>query len=185
MRILVTGASSNLASGIIEPLATNHELVLSDIVPVESAHPFVEADVRKRDEIIAAAKGVDVIIHTPAWHGIQLKTHSEAEFWELNVDGTFNMFQAALANGVKKVIWISSQSVFSNENIYGITKIVGEELCRYYHRVHGISVLMLRPHDFTPIRSHRHYGERLLRGGVDRRDVHQATVLAVDNTTVG
>ncbi|MCQ6559935.1 hypothetical protein [Paenibacillus mendelii] len=51
-------------------------------------------------------------------------------------------------------------------------------LCQFYHDHHGIEVLMLRPADFTPFQSLRHYGERLLHGGVDRRDVIQSAVLA-------
>lgn len=184
MHILITGASGNLASGITEPLATRHELRLSDIVPIETAHEFVLADVRDRDTLIAAAEGIDVIVHTPAWHGIHLSSRSESEFWDLNVTGTFNMFQAAVANDVRKVVWLSSQSVHGNDNIYGLTKIVGEELCRFYERVHDIRCIMLRPADFTPYRTNKQYGERLLRGGVDRRDVHQAAILAVENETV-
>ncbi len=43
---------------------------------------------------------------------------------------------------------------------------------------------MLRPAGFTPYHDRKHYGERLLRGGVDRRDVHQAAARAVDNETI-
>lgn len=184
MHILITGAGGNLASGIIAPLASRHELRLADVVPVETPHEFLLADVRDPDALIAAAGGIDVIVHTPAWHGIHLSSRREREFWELNVGGTFNLFQAADANDVRKVVWMSSQSVHANDTIYGVTKIVGEELCQFYHRVHGIRCIMLRPADFTPYRTTKQYGERLLRGGVDRRDVQQAAILAVENETV-
>ncbi len=127
---------------------------------------------------------MDLIVHTPAWHGIHLRERSEGDFWDLNVDGTFNMFQAGVANQVPRVVWLSSQSVFSRDNIYGLTKVVGEELCAYYHRVHGIRCTILRPADFTPYQDRKQYGERLLRGGVDRRDVHDIAALAVENETI-
>lgn len=184
MHILITGAGGNLASGIIAPLASRHELRLADVVPVETPHEFLLADVRDPDALIAAAGGIDVIVHTPAWHGIHLSSRREREFWELNVGGTFNLFQAADANDVRKVVWMSSQSVHANDTIYGVTKIVGEELCQFYHRVHGIRCIMLRAADFTPYRITKQYGERLLRDGVDRRDVQQAAILAVENETV-
>lgn len=184
MRVLITGASGNLASGLIELLKGRYDLRLSDIVPVETPHEFVQADVRRREDLITAAQGVDIIVHTPAWHGIHLGSRSETEFWELNVDGTFNMFQAAVANRVSKVVWISSMAVHSRDNIYGLSKVIGEELCRFYYTRHGIRCIMLRPADFTPYRNQKHYGERMLRGGVDRRDVHQAVALAVQNDTV-
>ncbi len=183
MRVLITGASGNLGSGLVERLAGRHALRLADLVPMETTHEFVQVDVRQAEQYIDAAAGVDLIVHTPAWHGIHLRTRSEREFWELNVDGTFNLFQAAVAQHVPRVIWISSVAVHNRDNIYGLSKVVGEELCQFYWRVHGIRCIMLRPADFTPYRDRKHYGERLLRGGVDRRDVHQAVALAVDNET--
>lgn len=184
MRILITGAAGNLSTGLIERLEGRQELRLSDVVPVETAHEFVQVDVRDREAVTHAAKDVDLIVHTPAWHGIHLRSRSESEFWDLNVGGTFNMFQAAIANHVPRVVWMSSMSVHSRDNIYGLTKVVGEELCEFYYRVHGVRCILLRPADFTPYRNLKQYGERLLRGGVDRRDVHQAVSLAVENETV-
>ncbi len=184
MRVLITGASGNLATGLAERVAGRHELRLADLVPMETTHEFVQVDVRQAEQYVGAAEGVDLIVHTPAWHGIHLRSRSEREFWELNVDGTFNLFQAAVANRVPRVIWISSVSVHNRDNIYGFSKVIGEELCDFYHRVHGIRCIMLRPADFTPYRDRKHYGERLLRGGVDRRDVHQAAALAVENDAI-
>lgn len=184
MRVLITGAGGNLGSGLTERLEGRHALLLSDAVALETEHEFVRMDVRNREAFVRAAEGVDLIVHTPAWHGIHLREHSETDFWDLNVDGTFNMFQAAVANRVPRVVWLSSQSVFSRDNIYGLTKVVGEELCGFYHRKHGIRCTILRPADFTPYRNRKHYGERLLRGGVDRRDVHEIAALAVENGAI-
>lgn len=184
MRVLITGASGNLASGLIELLEGRHELRLSDIEPMTTRHQFVRADVRRREQLMPAARGIDVIVHTPAWHGIHRSSRSEVEFWDLNVDGTFNMLQAAVAHGVPKVVWMSSAAVRSRDNIYGLSKVIGEEVCQFYHRVHGIRCVMLRPGDFTPYRNRKQYGERLLRGGVDRRDVHQVAALAVEDDTI-
>ncbi len=184
MRILITGARGNVGSGLVERLEGKHELRLSDVAPLQTGHEFVQMDVRDREAFIRAADAVDLIVHTPAWHGIHLRDHPETDFWDLNVDGTFNMFQAAVANRVPRVVWLSSQSVFSRDNIYGLTKVVGEELCGFYHRRHGIRCTLLRPADFTPYRDRKHYGERLLRGGVDRRDVVEITALAVENGTI-
>ncbi|MDQ3540849.1 MAG: NAD(P)-dependent oxidoreductase [Chloroflexota bacterium] len=181
MRILITGAGGNMGSGLTERLGGRHALRLSDVAALETGHEFVRMDVRDREAFVRAAEGVDLIVHTPAWHGIHLRDHSETDFWDLNVAGTFNMFQAAIANRVPRVVWLSSQSVFSRDNIYGLTKVVGEELCGFYHRRHGLRCNILRPADFTPYRNRKHYGERLLRGGVDRRDVVEITALAAEN----
>ncbi len=184
MRILITGAGGNLASGLIERLESRHELRLSDVAPIETGYEFVRMDVGDREAFTRVADGVDLIVHTPAWHGIHLRERPETDFWDLNVGGTFNLFQAAVANRVPRVVWLSSQSVFSRDNIYGLTKVVGEELCGFYHRAHGIRCTILRPADFTPYRDRKQYGERLLRGGVDRRDVHDAVALAVESEDI-
>ena len=184
MRILITGAGGSIGSGLTERLGNQHALRLSDVGVPETEHEFVQMDVRDREAFARAAEGMDLIIHTPAWHGIHLRDHAESDFWDLNVTGTFNMFQAAVANEVPRVVWLSSQSVFSRDNIYGLTKVVGEELCGFYHRKHGVRCTILRPADFTPYRNRQHYGERLLRGGVDRRDVIEITALAAENDAI-
>ena len=45
---------------------------------------------------------IDVVVHAAAIHGIHLATHSADDFFELNVRGTFNVWEAAAAAGVKR-----------------------------------------------------------------------------------
>nr|WP_239566015.1 NAD(P)-dependent oxidoreductase [Paenibacillus sacheonensis] len=175
---MITGASGNLGSGLAEQLKPHHDVRLTDLAPMNADLPFYEADVREAGALDRACEGADVVIHTPAWHGIHLGTVTEQQFYELNVTGTFHMFQSAVKNRVRRVVWLSSMSVYGDD-FYAYTKKLGEQLCQYYHDHHGIEVIMLRPADFTPYRTISHYGERLLHGGVDRRDVIQAVVKAV------
>ncbi|WP_123040404.1 NAD-dependent epimerase/dehydratase family protein [Cohnella candidum] len=178
MKILITGATGSVGSGAAEALSTEHEVRLSDVQALDSALPYYQADVRVPGALDSAAEGVDVILHTPAFHGIRMGKHSEQEFYDLNVTGTFQMFQSAVLRKVRRVVWLSSMSFYGND-FYAYTKKVGEQLCAFYHERHDIEVIMLRPADFTPFRDLLHYGERMLHGGVDRRDVIQAVVSAV------
>jgi nucleoside-diphosphate-sugar epimerase len=148
------------------------------VASVDTELPFYEADVREPGALDEASQGVDIIIHTPAYHGIHSGKRSEQEFYDLNVTGTFQMFQSAVRNRVRRVVWLSSMS-FYGSSFYSYTKKMGEHLCEFYHERHGIEVITLRPADFTPFRDLLHYGERMLHGGVDRRDVLQAIVQAV------
>lgn len=182
MNILITGASGSVGSGAAEALSEDHELRLSDMAKVNAEFSFYEADVREPGTLDEASQGVDIIIHTPAYHGIHTGKHSEQEFYDLNVTGTFHMFQSAVRNQVRRVVWLSSMS-FYGSSFYSYTKKIGEQLCEFYHERHGIEVIMLRPADFTPFRDLLHYGERMLHGGVDRRDVIQAVVQAVNCPT--
>lgn len=177
MKILLTGANSNVGRGMIPRLAAQgHALVLSDIdkLPEKepfTGHEFVQADVQIGMGLERAAAGCDLILHLPAWHGIHWNAKTEADFWRLNIDGTFWMFQAAQSAGIKKVVFLSSQAWHGHYDKYGFTKRVGEELCEYNRQRHGIRYVAVRPADFTPYRDYLHFGTRLLYGGVDREDV--------------
>ncbi len=177
MKILLTGANSNVGRGMIPRLlAAGHTLVLSDISKLPEKEPFtglefIQTDVQIGVGLERAASGCDAILHLPAWHGIHWNSKTEADFWRLNVDGTFWMFQAAQSAGIKKVVFLSSQAWHGHYDKYGFTKRIGEELCEYNQQRHGIQYVAVRPADFTPYRDFLHFGSRLLYGGVDRLDV--------------
>ncbi len=108
MRILITGASSNTGRGLIGRLAARgHELVLSDlnVLPDEKlfkGHAFVQCDVQAGVGLERAATGCDMVIHVPAWHGVHLPLKTDADYWRLNIDGTFWAFDAMRGAGVKR-----------------------------------------------------------------------------------
>jgi UDP-glucose 4-epimerase len=69
-------------------------------------------------------------------------------------------------------------------DIYGYTKLAGEELCRLYGRMHGIPSVALRFGMFVPEPFFR-YGIRLLYGGVDTADVVGAVLASMEALTAG
>lgn len=182
MKILITGASGSLGSGLVEALEGRHDLVLSDCFDLDTPHEYRKADLRSLDQVLPLARGCDVIIHTPAWHGMHGGQKSEVDYWQLNVDGTFNIFQSALQHAVPNMVWAGSVAIAGWEREkYGFSKFIGEHLCGYYHRVHGRRIAIVRPWDFTPYGGDFiRYGLRLLTGGVDRRDVVAGTVAAME-----
>ncbi len=179
MRILITGAGGNIGKGMVPRLkAAGHDLVLSDLNKLPAAEPFVglpfvQCDVQAGFGLERAVQDCDLILHTPAWHGVHSRAKTEADFWRLNVDGTFWMFQAAQGVGVQRVVFLSSQAWHGHYDKYGFTKRVGEELCEYNRRRHHVRYVCVRPADLTPWGSDyvNRYGARLLYGGVDREDV--------------
>src|SRR3954462_4194652 len=103
MRILITGASGNVGQGVTPLLRSRgHDLILHDLNRFKTDLPFVQGDAQIGDGFVEAARGCDVIIHTPAWHGVHWNAKTEVDFWRLNVDGTFWLFQSALRNKVPK-----------------------------------------------------------------------------------
>jgi nucleoside-diphosphate-sugar epimerase len=191
MRILITGAAGNVARGMIPRLgAAGHDLVLTDLnrapdLPLFAGLEFVQCDLQAGFGLERAAQGCDLVLHTAAWHGIHSGEKTEADFWRLNVDGTFWTLQAARAAGVRRLVFLSSLAWHDAYGKYGFTKRVGEELCEYARRNHGVRYVALRPADFTPWGDDwvNRYGARLLYGGVDRDDVLdciEATVRHLD-----
>ena len=185
MKILVTGAGGNVGLGVVPKLvAKGHEVVLSDLTRPEGLPdlPFFQIDVQAGFGLERAAEGCDLILHTPAWHGIHWNQRTEADFWRLNVDGTFWAFQAARSVGVSRFVFLSSQAWHGHYDKYGFTKRVGEELCEYHRRANGVRYVAVRPADLTPWGDDwpNRYGARMLYGGVDREDVLDAVALSVE-----
>jgi hypothetical protein len=193
MRILITGATGNIGEGIIARLReVGHTLVLYDVVGRRDTRqfadlPFIQGDIQAGIGLDRAAQGCDLVLHTPAWHGIHWNQKTEADFWRLNVDGTFWAYQAAEHAGIKRFVFLSSMAWYSTYDKYGFTKVMGEHLAEYNFRNHKICSVIIRPHDLTPWNDYVNgYGARLLRGGVDREDVLdciQAAVTALGGTS--
>jgi UDP-glucose 4-epimerase len=206
MRILITGAGGTLGRALIPRLAeAGHELVLFDVRPIDSPHEMVVGDIRRFDDIRHAVNGAEAIVHTAAIHGIHLRDHTPQQFYELNLTGTFNAWEAAAEAGVRAFVFSSTMGVYGETgkpaaddavvelheelpmrpgDIYGYTKLAGEEMSQLYVRRHGIPSIALRYGMFVP-EPFFHSGIRLLYGGVDSRDVARAVIAALDALIAG
>src|SRR5262249_51270128 len=107
-------------------------------------------------------------------------------FWDLNVTGTFNVFEAAAQAEVANVVYLSSTSVRNRESVYGHTKVVGEEIARTYAGRHAMHVVILRPRGFIPHWNRAVYAsfvewlQWFWRGAVHIDDVAEAVVQSID-----
>lgn len=144
----------------------------------------LRADVRGPEDMERAVDGADVVIHLAAYHGGYHPPPTDETRFHVNVVGTFNVMQACLKKGVRRVVWASSTAALSKKGMYRITKVLGEDLCEYYHQTHGLQIAMMRYDAFTPC-DLVSYGQRLLQNGVDRRDCVEATVRAVSALAAG
>ncbi|MDQ2798219.1 MAG: NAD(P)-dependent oxidoreductase [Armatimonadota bacterium] len=186
MRVLVTGASGNAGQAVCRQL---HEegigLRRADVAPPPGDTlpnvEFVRCDTRTPTDVQQALMGCDAVIHLAAWHCAHNPPVSDATIFAVNVDGTFNVLEACRAAKVQSVVFASSMA-FGWGGVYSVTKVIGEDLCRMYHESTGASVAMLRYHDFVP-KPYLDFGAKLLRNGVDRRDVAGATVAALRAAT--
>ena len=206
MRVLITGAGGTLGTALAPLLVkTGHEPVLFDLRPLETPHRFVQGDIRRLDDVRRAVEGTEFVVHTAAIHGIHLRDHAPEQFHDLNLTGTFNTWEAAIAVGVRGLVFSSTMGVYGASrrsprddmvvglhedvpllpsDIYGYTKVAGEEMCRYYGRRHGVPSVAMRYGMFVPEPFFRE-GIRLLYGGVDARDVARAVVAAMSAVVDG
>lgn len=174
--------------------------MLFDVAPLDSPHEVVIGDVRKPSDVERAMVGVELVVHAAAIHGIHLRDHSAREFFDLNLAGTFNTWQAAVAARASGFVFCSTMGVYGTAatpsrddevaeiheelplrptDVYGYTKVAGEEMCRYHVRSDGIPSVALRFGMFVPEPFFR-YGVRLLYGGVDSDDVARAVLASID-----
>lgn len=182
MNVLVTGAFGNGGQAVCRALLqAGHNVRMADVVRIGKAEfgdaEFVRCDTRTVSDVRQAVQGMDGVIHLAAWHSAHQPPVSDDTIFAVNVDGTYNVLEACRREGIRSIVYASSMA-YGWGSVYGVSKVIGEELCRAYQEMTGASIAMLRYHEFIP-RPYLEFGARLLRNGVDRRDVASATVKAL------
>lgn len=117
----------------------------------------VGGDILQTDILQSAFDGADGVFHLAALWLLQCHEYPRSAF-DVNVRGTFNVLEACVAKGVKRLVYSSSASVygdaieepmtedhpFNNRNFYGATKIAGEAMATAYHYRYGLPIVGLR-----------------------------------------
>ena len=212
MRILITGGSGYLGKFLVQHLKDKHEVVVFDLVESELPVQYVRGDLRVFEQVEQACSGVDAIVHAGA---IPYDSGEARKIMEINVMGTFNVLEAAVMHGVLKVVFASSLSAlgvgpFSRrplqpdyfpfdekqtclpDDTYGLSKLLGEQLCRAYTSKYGTGTICLRlamvydparpaaGERLSRIASDPEYGKLFLWAYTDVRDIAQAFELALE-----
>ena len=97
----------------------------------EAAHPslrFFIGDVRDRDRLQRAFHGVDIVIHAAALKQVPACEYNPFEAIQTNVMGAKNIIDAAIDQGVKRVVALSTDKAVNPANLYGATKLCAEKL---------------------------------------------------------
>src|SRR5216683_11316 len=179
MSILVTGSSGWLGQTLVPRLARDgHKVVGLD--PDPSPTTAIVGSVVDRTLVhrIIREHAIEAIVHAAARHKPHIETHDNSEFVAVNVQGTLNLLEEAVAPGSKvdrfvftsttsvmisqkisagraggaqEAIWIDETlSPLEPRNIYGVTKRAAEELCRLFNHLHKLPILILRTARFFP-----------------------------------
>ena len=89
---------------------------------------FFLGDIRDRDRLAMAMRGVDYVVHTAALKQVDTAEYNPMEYVKTNILGSENVVQAAIEMGVKKVIALSTDKASSPVNLYGATKLTADKL---------------------------------------------------------
>jgi len=170
MSILVTGSSGHLGEALVRTLKEMNRTVSGiDLVP----GLFTDRTGSISDPVFAAAcmKDVQVILHTATLHKPHVATHTRQDFIDNNITGTLTLLEAAVKAGAHTFVFTSTTSTFGDaltpaanepaawitedvqpvpKNIYGVSKTAAEDLCRLFHRNHGLACIVLKTSRFFP-----------------------------------
>lgn len=194
--VCVTGASGYLGSKICHELnKLKYNIIRIDIVsPKERIGEFRLADLRNKIEISKALEGSDFIIHCASIH--PWKRYTEDQYLDINVKGSWNVFQSAYEKGINKIILTSSIAVswrahpsswpidekyidLYPSDIYSITKLFQEKIAQHFCGCKDMKVISLRPPTFTP-QPPINIGANLLSGWMIVDDVASAHISALN-----
>jgi len=170
-RVLITGGAGLVGSHIVDQLIEKgvaEIVVLDNFVRGQRQNiteavkngnvKIVEGDIRDPKLISAALQGVDVVFHQAAIRITQCAEEPRLAL-EVLADGTFNVLEAAVRTGVKKIVAASSASVYgladefptterqhpyNNRTLYGAAKAFSEGLLRSFYEMYGLNYVALR-----------------------------------------
>lgn len=177
-RIAVTGAAGTIGRRLCEDLARDH-----DVVRIDVRDAAIVADVRDPKAMLAALAGCETAIHLAGTVAVDAAWD---DVYGTNIGGTYNVYEAARANGLKRIIFASSNhAVGMNEvenapqiyepgfgrtigtddsyrpdGLYGVWKAFGEVLGRYYSDAFGLQVACVRIGSITDADDPRHESVR-------------------------
>ncbi|NMC99181.1 MAG: polysaccharide biosynthesis protein, partial [Bacteroidales bacterium] len=89
---------------------------------------FFIGDVRDKDRLKRAFNGVDFVIHAAALKQVPTCEYNPIEAIKTNINGAINIIDAALDEGIKKVVALSTDKAVNPINLYGGTKLVSDKL---------------------------------------------------------
>jgi nucleoside-diphosphate-sugar epimerase len=213
MRVVVTGGSGKAGRWVVRDLRERgHDVLNVDLAHDGSAHGLcVRADLADPGQAFELIAGADAVVHLAAIPAPELR--APAETFRVNILSTYNVFAAAEAARVRRVVWASSETVLGlpfdtppdyapvdeaapprPESSYALSKLAGETMAGQFARRTGVAHVGLRisnimePDDYAAFPSY--WDDARLRkwnlwGYVDARDVAQAVRRGLEADVTG
>ncbi len=164
MKVLLTGPSGRIGPHLVAPFSARYDLKTFDLPGKGADFEGDLSAIEPLQGVRRAMQGVEIVVHLA---GISDDAPFVEQIVPGNVVGLFNTLEAARLEGVRRVVWASSvQAVGRNHNdrdlritpedvphprnLYGVSKVWGETLGRFYHDKHGLEFVAIRIGAFQP-----------------------------------
>jgi uronate dehydrogenase len=188
--ILITGAAGDVGTHLRRELARRYHIRASDLRPLKKIgrETFMRADISRMADALRITRGVDAIVH--------LGGYSVEGPWEgilsANIVGCYNVFEAARRNGVKRIVFPTSNHATGfykrsttidhrvyprPDSRYGVSKVFGEALGSLYADKYGMEFLMIRVGNVNPAP----IDKRRLSIWVSPRDLAQLVTIGIEH----
>jgi nucleoside-diphosphate-sugar epimerase len=167
-RVLVTGGAGFIGSNLVRALLERGDDVRlldnfstglrENLADLEDAVEIVEGELRSYERVHNAVRGVEVVFHQGALPSVPRSIQDPLTTNAVNVEGTLNVLLAARDEGIRRVVFASSSSVYGNTATlpqredaspnpiapYGVAKLAAERYCSTFSRVYAIETVALR-----------------------------------------
>jgi nucleoside-diphosphate-sugar epimerase len=168
MRVLVTGGAGFIGSNLVEALLLRGHAVRvldnfssghrSNLAGVEDEIELVEGDLRSYERVHHAVRGCEVVFHQGALPSVPRSVQDPLTTSEINVGGTLNVLLNARDQGVRRLVFASSSSIYGDAPgfprregatpmplaPYAVSKLAAEQYCRVFTTVYGLETISLR-----------------------------------------
>jgi len=167
-RVLVTGGGGFIGSNLVRALLERGDSVRvldnfstgnrRNLEDLGSEVEMVEGELRSYERVHAAVRGVEVVFHQGALPSVPRSVQDPLTTSAVNVEGTLNVLLAARDEGIRRVVFASSSSVYGNSGAlprvetasadpispYAVSKLAAERYCVGFHAVYGLETVALR-----------------------------------------
>ena len=166
-KVVITGAAGFIGSNIAHRLLEENEIIAIDnlstgnkrnIIDIEGDLDFIEANILNLEMLKNAFSGAEFVLHLGALPSVPRSVKDPVATNEVNITGTLNVLIAARDEGVKRVVFSSSSSVYGDTptlpkqesmkpnplSPYAISKITGEYYCKNFYNLYGLETVALR-----------------------------------------